>query len=250
MKTAIECIAVSRNFGALAALKDVSFKVMEGEVRALIGPNGAGKTTLFNVINGTIKLSSGKVRHRGDDLTGLRGEHICQKGISRTFQLTSLFPQMTSFENVSLAAQAKLSGRWFPIGGRKVLAEAGRRANEALERLSLKHIADTPALELSHGDQRLLEVAMAVAQKPDVLMLDEPTQGLSIDETHEIIGRLRALLKEQSLTVVLVEHDMDVVFELADRIAVLHRGHLIADGTVGEVRGNALVQEAYLGGVD
>lgn len=250
MKTAIECIAVSRNFGALAALEDVSFKVMEGEIRALIGPNGAGKTTLFNVINGTIKPSAGKVHHRGNDLTGLPSESICQRGISRTFQLTSLFPQMTGFENVSLAAQAKLAGRWYPFGGRKILAEAGRRADEALERLSLGHIAGTQAAELSHGDQRLLEVAMAMAQSPDILMLDEPTQGLSISETHEIIERLRTLLKEQSLTVVLVEHDMEVVFELADRIAVLHRGHLIADGTVDEVRGDALVQEAYLGGVD
>jgi branched-chain amino acid transport system ATP-binding protein len=250
MKTAIECIAVGRNFGALAALEDVSFKVMEGEIRALIGPNGAGKTTLFNVINGTIKPSAGKIHHHGVDVTGLRSESICQRGISRTFQLTSLFAQMTGRENVSLAAQAKLPGRWYPFGGGRILADAGRRADEALERLSLGHIADTPAAELSHGDQRLLEVAMAMAQSPDILMLDEPTQGLSISETQEIIERLRGLLKEQSLTVVLVEHDMEVVFELADRIAVLHRGHLIADGTVEEVRGDALVQEAYLGGVD
>ena len=250
MKPAIECLGVSRRFGALIALENVSFKVMPGEVRALIGPNGAGKTTLFNVINGVLKPSAGKVRHIGRDLTGLASEQICQQGISRTFQLTSLFPQMTGFENICLAAQAKLSGRWYPFGGRSVHRQAEERAEHAIEQLSLTHIAATCAAELSHGDQRLLEVAMALAQRPNVLMLDEPTQGLSISETQETIDRLQALLSESDLTVVLVEHDMEVVFRLANRIAVLHRGQLIADGTSDEVRGNALVQEAYLGGLE
>lgn len=250
MKTAIECFGVGRRFGALVALEDVNLKVMQGEVRALIGPNGAGKTTLFNVINGVIKPSAGKVQFAGTNLTGLASEQVCQLGISRTFQLTSLFPQMTAFENVCLAAQAKLAGRWYPIAGGSVLALAEHRADQALAKLALRHLATTISAELSHGDQRLLEVAMALAQQPDVLMLDEPTQGLSISETQETIDKLQTLLSESGLTVVLVEHDMEVVFRLANRIAVLHRGHLIADGTAEEVRDNALVQEAYLGGLD
>jgi branched-chain amino acid transport system ATP-binding protein len=250
MKTAIECTGVTRRFGALVALEDVNLKVMQGEVRALIGPNGAGKTTLFNVINGVLKPSAGKVHHDGQDLTGMASEQICQRGISRTFQLTSLFAQMTGFDNVCLAAQAKLAGRWYPLGGASVHREAKERAEHALRQLSLMHIASTPAVELSHGDQRLLEVAMALAQRPDVLMLDEPTQGLSISETQKTIDRLRALLGESDLTVVLVEHDMEVVFSLASQIAVLHRGRLIADGSADDVRGNALVQEAYLGGLE
>lgn len=250
MKTSIECRGVGRKFGALVALEDVSFKVGRGEVRALIGPNGAGKTTLFNIINGVLKPNAGKVFHDENDLTGLPSEQICQRGISRTFQLTSLFPEMTSFENVRLAAQAKLAGRWHPLGGASVFKQATQLAEQSLERLGLQRIARTASAELSHGDQRLLEVAMAVAQRPDVLMLDEPTQGLSIDETQKAVDTLKLLLSETDLTVILVEHDMEVVFQLADRIAVLHRGRLIADGTPVEVKGNSLVQEAYLGGLE
>ena len=250
MKTAIECRGVGRRFGALVALDDVSFTVARGEVRALIGPNGAGKTTLFNVINGLLKPSAGKVFLDDVDLTDLPSERICQQGISRTFQLTSLFPEMTGFENVQLAAQAKLAGRWYPLGGASVFRVAAALADEAFERLALQRIAKTTAAELSHGDQRLLEVAMALAQRPDVLMLDEPTQGLSISETQETIDTLKLLLSESDLTVVLVEHDMEVVFQLAHRIAVLHRGRLIADGTAADVKENPLVQEAYLGGLE
>ena len=250
MMPALECIGVGRNFGALAALADVSLKVHTGEVRAVIGPNGAGKSTLFNVIAGTLKPSGGKILVQNEDLTGVRAQTMCQRGISRTFQLSALFPGMSAFDNVRLAAQGKLTGRWKILGGSGVLAQAAERAEQAMKRLNLKAIYDTPAGTLSHGDQRLVEVAMALAQRPAILMLDEPTQGMSIQETHRTVDTLKAMLEEESLTVVLVEHDMDVVFSLADRIAVLHRGHLIADGTVEEVKADASVQDAYLGGLD
>ncbi len=250
MTTALECIGVGRNFGALAALAEVSLKVELGEVRAVIGPNGAGKSTLFNVIAGTLKPSGGQVIVNNEDLTGMRSQAICQKGISRTFQLSALFPEMSAFDNVRLAAQGKLTGRWKMLGGSQVLEQASSLAEQAMARLNLKEIYDTPAGTLSHGDQRLVEVAMALAQRPAILMLDEPTQGMSIQETHRTVDTLKAMLAEESLTVVLVEHDMDVVFSLADRIAVLHRGRLIADGTVEEVKADAGVQDAYLGGLD
>lgn len=250
MTTALECIGVGRNFGALAALADVSLKVKKGEVRAVIGPNGAGKSTLFNVIAGTLKPSGGQVIVNNEDLTGMRSQSICQRGISRTFQLSALFPEMSAFDNVRLAAQGKLSGRWKLFGGAGVLDEAGSLAEQAMARLNLSAIYDTPAGTLSHGDQRLVEVAMALAQRPAILMLDEPTQGMSIQETLRTVDTLKSMLQEESLTVVLVEHDMDVVFSLADRIAVLHRGRLIADGTVEEVKADPGVQDAYLGGLD
>lgn len=250
MTTILECIGVGRNFGALAALAEVNLKVQQGEVRAVIGPNGAGKSTLFNVIAGTLKPSGGQVIVNNEDLTGMRSQAICQRGISRTFQLSALFPEMSAFDNVRLAAQGKLSGRWQMLGGSRVLEQASSLAEQAMSRLNLKAIYDTPAGTLSHGDQRLVEVAMALAQRPTILMLDEPTQGMSIQETHRTVDTLKSMLDEESLTVVLVEHDMDVVFSLADRIAVLHRGHLIADGTVEQVKADAGVQDAYLGGLD
>ena len=250
MTTVLECIGVGRNFGALAALADVSLNVKQGEVRAVIGPNGAGKSTLFNVIAGTLKPSGGQVIVNNEDLTGMRAQAICQRGISRTFQLSALFPEMSAFDNVRLAAQGKLAGRWKMLGGSHVLEQASNLAEQAMARLNLSAIYDTPAGTLSHGDQRLVEVAMALAQRPAILMLDEPTQGMSIQETHRTVDTLKAMLQEESLTVVLVEHDMDVVFSLADRIAVLHRGRLIADGTVEEVKADAGVQDAYLGGLD
>jgi len=250
MSTIFECIGVGRNFGALTALENISLKVQQGEVRAVIGPNGAGKSTLFNVIAGTLKPSNGRVVMQGNDITGMRPEAICQLGISRTFQLSSIFPEMSAFDNVRLAAQGKLGGRWHLLGGSKVLEQASSLAEQAMNRLNLRAIFDTPAGNLSHGDQRLVEVAMAIAQRPTILMLDEPTQGMSIQETRRAVDTLKAMLAEESLTVVLVEHDMDVVFSLADRIAVLHRGRLIADGSVEEVKADAGVQDAYLGGVD
>ena len=224
-------------------------EVAEGEVRAIIGPNGAGKSTLFNLITGIIKPTDGTVRFAGENLTGLPVPRISQRGIARTFQLTALFPEMTAHENVRLAAQAREPWHWRFLGGRTTFAAAGKRADVALERLGLIALADRPAGFLSHGDQRLLEVAMALAQTPRLLLLDEPTQGLSVEETAQAVETLAALLAGGSITVLLVEHDMEVVFRLADKITVLHRGAVIADGTPQTIRDDGEVQRAYLGGL-
>jgi len=237
----LELDGVSRRYGALVALDQVAMKVEEGEVRAVIGPNGAGKTTLFNVITGTVRPTAGRIRFAGQPIAGLPSHKVCRLGISRTFQITALFPEMSARENARLAAQARHPRRWQPFGGARIFNEAQMRADAALEQLGLSGIADRPAGLLSHGDQRLLEVAMAMAQQPRVLLLDE---------TEQAVDTLARFLKASRMTVLLVEHDMEVVFRLAHRITVLHRGAVIADGAPDQVKADSRVQDAYLGGFE
>jgi branched-chain amino acid transport system ATP-binding protein len=244
----LELDGVTRRYGALVAVDRVDMRVEDGEVRAVIGPNGAGKTTLFNLITGVVKPTAGEVRFAGETLTRLPAHQICRRGMSRTFQLTSLFPGPSARENARLAAQARHARRWQPFGGIAIFRAAQAHADAALDQLGLGAIADTPAGLLSHGDQRLLEIAMAMAQQPRVLLLDEPTQGLSVEETAQAVETLARFLRTTGITALLVEHDMEVVFRLAHRITVLHRGGVIADGAPDAVKADATVQEAYLGG--
>ena len=246
----LETHGLGRAFGALQAVDGVSFAVEPGELRAVIGPNGAGKTTLFHLISGLLAPTAGRVRFRGDDVTALAAPARCRRGISRTFQITSIFPELSVLENTRMAVQLKAGGNFRLVGGRSVLDASERRARASLEFLGLFDRASEPASTLPHGDQRLLEIAMAVAQEPELLLLDEPTQGLAPDDTAATVAVIRQVARERKLTIVLVEHDMDVVFDLADRISVLHFGRLIADGTPAEIRANADVQTAYLGGLD
>ena len=241
---------LTKTYGALVAVDNVSMRVASGDVRAVIGPNGAGKTTLFHLITGIVKPTSGSVHFAGEDVTGLPAHALCQKGMSRTFQLTSLFPEISARENAMLAAQARHPNRWRPFGAGDVFTRARRQGDAAIEQLGLTDVADRPAGLLSHGDQRLLEVAMAMAQTPKVLFLDEPTQGLSVEETAQAVETLARFFTASRVTVLLVEHDMEVVFRLAHEITVLHRGAVIADGTPQAVKANARVQEAYLGGME
>jgi branched-chain amino acid transport system ATP-binding protein len=234
----LECKGLTRQFGALVAVDAVDMQVEPGEIRAVIGPNGAGKSTLFNLITSVLKPHAGEVVFAGENITGFPVYRVARKGIARTFQLCHIFPALSARENVRLAAQARDPRR------------AAAIADEALEHLRLTRFAAMPADTLSHGDQRLLEVAMAIAQKPRLLMLDEPTQGLSLEETDRAVQILKAMLRAGDLSVLLVEHDMEVVFKLADNITVLHRGRVIADGAPAAVKADAAVRSAYLGGAD
>ncbi len=244
----LELNGLTKRYGGILAVDQVTMSVEQGEVRAVIGPNGAGKTSLFHLITGVVKATEGTVMFDGQNITGVAAFGRCQMGLSRTFQLTSLFPEMSARDNTKLAAQARDKQRWRPFGGGAVFAEAARRGDAALERLGLTHVAERPAGLLSHGDQRLLEVAMALAQQPRVLLMDEPTQGLSVEETAQAVDVLAGLFGDGSLTVLLVEHDMEVVFRLARKITVLHRGAVIADGDPETVKADPAVQSAYLGG--
>ena len=246
----IECHEVTRRFGGLIAVDNVDMTVEAGETRAIIGPNGAGKTTLFNLLTGVLTASEGQVIFEGRNITSLPVHDIIQLGISRTFQLTHLFPELSVLENVRIAAQARNNRRWYFLGGSQIINDSKATALEAIKKLGLGDRATIQAGMLSHGDQRLLEIAMALSQNPKLLLLDEPTQGLSIEETERAINILKDLLNSSDLTVILVEHDMEVVFRLAEKITVLHRGRVIADGSPETVKADNTVQEAYLGGIE
>jgi branched-chain amino acid transport system ATP-binding protein len=246
----LECRGLSRRFGGLIAVDAVDLLIEPGEVRAVIGPNGAGKSTLFNVITGVLPPSDGEIYFAGERITGLPVHRVIQKGVARTFQLTHLFPALSARENVRIAAQARHADRWRPLAGGALFTATAAAADAALALMRLSDVADVNAGLLSHGNQRLLEVAMALAQRPRLLLLDEPTQGLSVEETDQAVRILREMLGAGGLTVILVEHDMEVVFHLADKITVLHRGRVIADGAPDAVKANAEVQSAYLGGLD
>ena len=250
MTPLLETRGLGRAFGALQAVGGVSLAVQPMELRAVIGPNGAGKTTLFHLISGLLAPTSGRVLFRGDDVTALAAPARCRRGISRTFQITSIFPELSALENVRVAVQLKAGDNFRLLGGRAVLEATEQRARDSLRLLGLFDRADELASTLPHGDQRLLEIAMAVAQEPELLLLDEPTQGLSPEDTLATVDAIRKISRERRLTTLLVEHDMDVVFDLADRISVLHFGQLIAEGTPDQIRANVDVRKAYLGGLD
>ena len=250
MTALLETRGLGRTFGALQAVAGVSLALEPGEVRAVIGPNGAGKTTLFHLISGLLAPTAGNVLFRGEDVTALPAPARCRRGISRTFQITSIFPELSVLENVRMAVQLRGGGNFRLLGGRATLEMSEQRARVSLDALGLLDRASEQATTLPHGDQRLLEIAMAVAQEPVLLLLDEPTQGLSPEDTVATVAVIRQIAQRQGLTILLVEHDMDVVFDLADRISVLHFGQLIADGTPDQIRANAEVQRAYLGGAE
>ena len=246
----LDCRGLTRAWGAFRAVDDVDLAVEAGETCAVIGPNGAGKSTLFAMIAGNLKKTAGRVLLDGEDVSALPAHRIAARGVARTFQITAVFPGLPAVENVRLGLQAHDPLRHRPVGGGAGPARGAEEALHWLRRVGLADRAATPAGELAHGDQRLLEVAMALAQRPRLLMLDEPTQGMSVEETRRTVDLLGRLIAEEGVTVLLVEHDMEVVFALAPRVVVLHRGRKIADGPAAEVRADAGVQAAYLGGLD
>lgn len=236
---------ISKNFSGLHVLRDIDLTVSAGERRAIIGPNGAGKTTLFNVISGELQPTSGTVLYEGHEVTGMAPNQMWAAGLSRTFQRNNLFFQLTTYENVRLAVQAHrgFAHRWFRSW--QSLENVNDHTRDILVRLELWERRDDLVKNLSYGEQRQLEVAIALAAEPKLLLLDEPTAGMSPAETSRTIQMLAGLPKE--LTLLIIEHDMDAVFSLADRIAVLNYGELLADGTPEAVKADPRVQEVYLG---
>ncbi len=235
-------------FGGHVAVDQVSCEFLPGTLTAIVGPNGAGKTTYFNLISGQLKASAGKVLLEGQDLSGLPAARRTALGLGRAFQLTNLFPQLSVHENVRLAIQARDSGNrinvWSIWSNHRHWVE---EADAVLDQVALGARRDEKAASLPHGDQRKLEVGILLALKPKVFMFDEPTAGMSVDEVPVILELIRNIRKDRSKVVLLVEHKMDVVRELSDRIIVLHNGQLVADGEPAAVIASPIVQQAYLG---
>jgi branched-chain amino acid transport system ATP-binding protein len=235
--------ALTMRFGGLAAVNQVSIQIPRGEIRAIIGPNGAGKSTLFNCITGVLAPTGGRIVFDGEDITGLPPHRISQKGIARSYQITNILPQATVLENVRIAAQSRHHS-WSLLRHHRSYRDLIDRARAVLASVGLADKEAELAAELSHGEQRNLEIGIALATEPKLLCLDEPTAGMSVTETHATVDLIRRIATD--LTILIVEHDMEVVMGLARTITVLHYGEVLAEGSPAEIQANARVQEVYL----
>jgi branched-chain amino acid transport system ATP-binding protein len=245
--TLLQVDGASKRFGNLVAIDDVSLAIEPGELRAIIGPNGAGKTTFFNLVSGLLSPTSGAIRFEGRDVTTLPPEQRVALGMARTFQITEIFPELSVAENLRVAVEIAAGYRLKPWLGRAARAGVEARVSELLGLGGLADRKDVRAGALPHGDQRAAEIMMSLALKPRLLMLDEPTAGMGDQETYEIARLIRRLHRREGLTIMLIEHDMRVVFNLADRIMVLAEGRVLAEGTPQEIADSEKVQAAYLG---
>jgi len=243
----LETRALTIRFGGHVAVDAVTCAFHPGELVAIVGPNGAGKTTYFNLMSGQLRATSGAVLVRGRDVTRLDAPRRARLGMGRAFQLTSLFPGLSVFENVRLASQARAGVHYEMTKPWLAREDIMAAANAVIASVGLSARAAAPVSALSHGDQRKLEVAMMMAMAPDILMFDEPTAGMSVDEVPVVLDLIARLKQDKSKTILLVEHKMDVVRSLADRIIVLHNGRLVADGAPQDVIASDIVREAYLG---
>jgi branched-chain amino acid transport system ATP-binding protein len=239
---------LGKKFGNFAANSDIDFSVQEGELRAVIGPNGAGKTTFFNLLSGLASSTSGAIVFKGQDITTLSGPARVVRGIAKAFQTSNIYPDETVLQNCRLAAIAKVQGSFAPefFRSSQRLSAVDEIAREALSLVDLTSLADERAGDLSHGDKKRLDIAIALATQPQILLLDEPVAGMSIEEVHKTDRLIRDLAKR--MTVLIIEHDMDLIMGISDSITVLHQGRVLAQGTPAEIRADHAVQQAYLGG--
>jgi branched-chain amino acid transport system ATP-binding protein len=243
--TALSVRSLSKSFGGLRAVDDVSFDVKRGEFLAMIGPNGAGKSTCFNIINGQLAPDAGEIWFEQTNLAGLKPRNIWRLGVGRTFQVAATFGSMTVVENVQMALIShahEAYGLWRPAASRH-----RDRALDLLAQVGMREAADRPSRELAYGDIKRIELAIALANEPRLLLMDEPTAGMAPRERNDLIALVKRLVVEGGISVLFTEHSMDVVFAYADRIIVLARGRLIADGDAAAIRGNPQVQEVYFG---
>jgi len=242
----LECKGVTKQFGGLEAVKQVNLRVNKGERRAIIGPNGAGKTTLFRLIDGELSLTSGRIRLFGRDITRMPSHRRVQFGLGRTFQIVNLFPTLTVMENLILATMGLKKTKFSMLKPLSAYRELYIKGREILEKVGISPEKENKVVKyLSYGEQRQIEVALALISNPKILLLDEPTAGLSQAERSLVIEVIQGF--DRSITVLIVEHDMDVVFEIADRITVLHKGKVFAEGSPMEIRNSTEVRQIYLG---
>ncbi len=236
---------LAKSFGGFKAVADARLHVPKGQVAAVIGPNGAGKSTLFNLITGHLRPDAGRIVFKGKDITAMAPHQVSRLGVSRSFQLLNVFPRLTVFENVQVAVLARLrqSGRMLTPARKLVVAET----TQVLDKLGLAPYAGRLCTSLSYGDQKVVEIAISLGSSPELLLLDEPTAGMSPEETRTIVQLIKNLSGSEGLTILLTEHDMDLVFDVAQRIMVLHQGRTIAEGQPEEVKKDKAVQNAYLG---
>jgi len=244
-ESVLEVRGLAKSFGGVQAVAGVNLSMPRGEIRALIGPNGAGKTTFFNMLTGQLRADRGEVRFKGERLSGLAPHTVWRRGVSRTFQITATFVTLTAVENVQVALQSHRRRTYALFAKADGLERDAARA--LLEQVGLAAQAERPAGVLAYGDLKKLELAVALANCPEVLLLDEPTAGMAPAERGALMALTQRIARERSLTVLFTEHDMDVVFSVADRIMVLHQGRVIAEGRPDEVRADAQVQKVYLG---
>ena len=234
---------LTMRFGGLIAVNNVSLTIPRGEIRAIIGPNGAGKSTFFNCVTGVLRPTGGRIYVNGEDVAGLPPHRISHKGIARSYQITNILPGATVLENARIAAQSRHHS-WSLFRHHQSYRDLVDRARSALGSVGLREKEGELAANLSHGEQRNLEIAIALATEPELLCLDEPTAGMSVSETHATAELVRRIAT--NLTILIVEHDMEVVMGLADRVTVFHYGEVLAEGTPAEIQANARVQEVYL----
>ena len=241
----LKTVGLTKQFGALTAVDQATLDFNEGEVHAIIGPNGAGKTTLINLLSGDLIPTEGTIHYKGKEITDLRPDQVSLLGIGRSYQKTNIFLEFTCMENCWLAAQSREGSSFKFIRPAAQLEAVRRRAENALERAGLKHRTHTVASVMSYGEQRQLEIAMMLATEPDLLLLDEPLAGMGTDEAHQVIKLIKKLAEKH--TIILIEHDMDAVFAVADLLTVMVNGRVLATGSPDEIRASKEVQEAYLG---